>query len=413
MENEAEKRKLAEEALEFERTQLLSIFDSIDDGVYVAEMDTYEILYVSPSAKDAFQKELIGGICYRVLQGVDSPCEFCTNEIILKKYPEPHRWEHHNPILDRDYAFVDRIIKWPDGRNVRLEIAIDISERNRTQEMMIQTEKIMFLGGYAAGMAHEINNSLAGIIQNVQVLKNRMSNNLLKNEQAAEECGTTIDSIEAYMDRRGMFSMIDMIMESEKRAAKIVYDMLSFSRKSSAHFATRDLGKLLNKTVELSENNYDLKKEFDFRQIKIIREYAAAMPEVMCEENTLQQVFMNILENGARAMTEDRGQKADAGGQIAEDISREKPQFILRVMQEDGMARIEIEDNGPGMDEETRKHVFEPFFTTKGVGIGTGLGLSVSHFIITENHGGTITVDSTPGKGSKFIIQLPFERAIQ
>ncbi len=87
------------------------------------------------------------------------------------------------------------------------------------------------------------------------------------------------------------------------------------------------------------------------------------------------------------------------------------PQFTLRVMPDCGMACIEIEDNGPGMDEKNRKRVFEPFFTTKAVGAGTGLGLSVSYFIITENHRGSITVESSLGKGAKFIIHLPFERS--
>ncbi len=74
------------------------------------------------------------------------------------------------------------------------------------------------------------------------------------------------------------------------------------------------------------------------------------------------------------------------------------------------MARVEIEDNGLGMDEDISKHIFEPFYTTKPVGTGTGLGMSVSYFIITENHGGTIEVESAPGKGAKFTIRLPFER---
>jgi signal transduction histidine kinase len=89
---------------------------------------------------------------------------------------------------------------------------------------------------------------------------------------------------------------------------------------------------------------------------------------------------------------------------------KEKPGFILRVSRQENMAQVEIEDNGPGMDETTRKRVFEPFFTTKGVGTGTGLGLSVSYFIITENHGGTMRVESMPDKGTKFIIRLPIER---
>jgi signal transduction histidine kinase len=81
-------------------------------------------------------------------------------------------------------------------------------------------------------------------------------------------------------------------------------------------------------------------------------------------------------------------------------------------MPEGGMARIEIEDNGTGMNEAIRKRVFEPFFTTKSDGVGTGLGLSVSYFIITENQGGTIEVESEPGSGTKFIVRLPIERNI-
>jgi signal transduction histidine kinase len=88
--------------------------------------------------------------------------------------------------------------------------------------------------------------------------------------------------------------------------------------------------------------------------------------------------------------------------------SGEQPQFILRIRKRDDMAWIEIQDNGPGMDKETRKRIFEPFFTTKPVGVGTGLGLSVSYFIITSHHNGELTVESTPNNGTTFIITLPF-----
>ena len=87
----------------------------------------------------------------------------------------------------------------------------------------------------------------------------------------------------------------------------------------------------------------------------------------------------------------------------------EKSKFVLRVSNETDMARVEIEDNGPGIHEATRKRIFEPFFTTKNAGSGTGLGLSVSYFIITENHGGTMNVESVPTGGTKFIIHLPID----
>ncbi|MDM8518212.1 ATP-binding protein [Desulfobacterales bacterium HSG16] len=169
--------------------------------------------------------------------------------------------------------------------------------------------------------------------------------------------------------------------------------MLSFSRKSDSRFITHDMAELLEKAIDLAASDYNLKKKYDFRKIEIVREYDPDLPETPCEESKLQQVFFNILKNGAQAMTKN-----------SENIS---PKFILRTCLDRDMARIEIEDNGPGMDKATCKRVFDPFFTTKKVGFGTGLGLSVSYFIITENHGGNLFVSSTQGKGAKFSIILP------
>jgi PAS domain S-box-containing protein len=273
----------------------------------------------------------------------------------------------------------------------------DVTERRRTQEMMIQTEKMMSVGGLAAGMAHEINNPLAGILQNTQVMQNRISSTMAKNRQAAEACGTTMDTIMAYMENRGIFSMIEAIMESGKRAAAIVDNMLSFSRRSDSLFELNDLGELLDTSLRLLETDYDLKQRYDFRKVEIRREYDGAVPKIPCEASKIQQVFLNILKNGAQAMWKSH----EAGT---------RPCFVLRLMVEGERVRIEIEDNGPGMDEETKKRVFEPFYTTKAVGAGTGLGLSVSYFIITENQGGTLSVESTLGRGTKFIIHLPLEQ---
>jgi signal transduction histidine kinase len=180
-------------------------------------------------------------------------------------------------------------------------------------------------------------------------------------------------------------------MDSGMRAARIVENMLSFSRKNSLSVAEVDIPALLERTLELAANDYDLKKKYDFRKIRIEREYAPDLPLVLCEESKIQQVFFNLIRNGAQAMA---------------SLDR-PPCFTLRVMGGNGEVRIEIEDNGPGMSEDLRKRIFEPFFTTKRVGEGTGLGLSVSYFLIVENHGGRIEVESTPGKGSVFIIHLP------
>ncbi|MBI9090409.1 MAG: PAS domain S-box protein [Desulfobacterium sp.] len=131
----------AVEALRVERAQLLSIFDSIDEVIYVTDTDTNEILYVNQALKKTLNTELIGQVCYKVFQGLDSPCDFCSNDIILKQKPEPHKWEYHNSTYDKTFAIVDRIIKWPDGRDVRFELAIDITERRRAEQSLKKSEE--------------------------------------------------------------------------------------------------------------------------------------------------------------------------------------------------------------------------------------------------------------------------------
>ncbi|MFZ5569335.1 MAG: PAS domain S-box protein [Thermodesulfobacteriota bacterium] len=276
-----------------------------------------------------------------------------------------------------------------EGAVIRID---DVTDRVRIEERMIQSEKMASVGGLAAGMAHEINNPLAGILQSAAVIERYMSPGNAGSQKAANESGATFDAVMKFMERRGVSRMLNNIRDSAERAARIVENMLSFSRKSGPYRGEHDLADLLDKTIALAENDYDLKKHFDFRNIRIIREYASGLPRIRCEGSKLQQVFLNILKNGAQAMAENRAGEAC---------------FVLRILPDDDMIRIEIEDNGPGMAEQVRRRVFEPFFTTKGVQRGTGLGLSISYFIITEQHGGSIAVESSPGQGARFIIRLP------
>jgi PAS domain S-box-containing protein len=104
--------------------------------VYVADPYTYEVLYANKAMKEKFGGELVGGICYREFQRKESPCNFCTNPIILKERSKPYNWEYYNPMVDRFFIIMDRIIRWPDGRDVRLEIAKDITERRKTEEAL-------------------------------------------------------------------------------------------------------------------------------------------------------------------------------------------------------------------------------------------------------------------------------------
>lgn len=268
-------------------------------------------------------------------------------------------------------------------------------EKIRLEEMIVQSEKMVSLGGLAAGMAHEINNPLAGILQNAQVIRNRIEKPIPANIKIADELGLDFSLIDTYMQRRDIYRMLDSVMDAGKRAAAIVSNMLSFSRKSSSGFISEDLSLLLDQTLELAVSDYNLKKKFDFKQIRIHREYDPELPMVQCKASEIQQVFFNILSNGAQAMF---GHAKGAS-----------PQFSLRTFTEKEYVCVEISDNGQGMTEEVRKRVFEPFFTTKTVGEGTGLGLAVSYFIVIENHKGRIKVESVPGGGTSFRISLPIK----
>ena len=124
-----------------EREQLLSIFSSINEIIYVSDPHTYEVLYVNPAAEAKFGASLMGGVCYEQLMGRPEPCEFCTNDVILKNRYEPYQWEHHNPVLNRDFMVADRIIQWPDGRDVRFSLAIDITDRIEAERRIAESEQ--------------------------------------------------------------------------------------------------------------------------------------------------------------------------------------------------------------------------------------------------------------------------------
>ncbi len=279
----------------------------------------------------------------------------------------------------------------------------DVTDRVRIEEMMVQSEKMLSVGGLAAGMAHEINNPLSGILQTIQVVHRRLDEGFSKNREVAEEVGAGMEAVRRYISARGIDGMLSRIKSAGEQAAKIVENMLSFSRKSDASFAPHNLAELLDKTALLAEHEYDLKKKFDFRTIEIVREYAEDLPPAHCDRVKVQQVFFNLLKNGAQAMA---GNGSDRGAGDGAPKA-EKPRFILRTRRSGDNVVVEIEDNGPGMDEETRRRVFEPFFTTKALGVGTGLGLSVSYFIITEDHGGAMRVESAPGRGARFTVEIP------
>lgn len=280
-----------------------------------------------------------------------------------------------------------------------IETIRDITEQKRMQLMMNQTEKMIMVGGLAAGMAHEINNPLGAILQHAQNIERRVSGDIPANLKAAAEVGVDLALVHTYMEKRGIFDFIGHIRTSGMRASEIISNMLHFSRRCESAIELADLSNLLDRVLELAASDYDLKKKYNFKQIELQRQYAPQLPNIPVVVAEMEQVILNILKNAAQAMF---GAGEDKTAKI-----------ILRTYLKDDMAVIEIEDNGSGMSEETAQRIFEPFFSTKEVGVGSGLGLSVGYAIVTKSHHGTIEVKSTLGEGSCFIIKLPLHGSLK
>ena len=287
------------------------------------------------------------------------------------------------------------VLKTIDGTIIGVASLVnDITERKKTQEMMIQSEKMMSVGGLAAGMAHEINNPLSGIMQNAQVIHNRLTRDMPANHNLAEELGTSMAVISSFMEKREILKQLQNIHQAGQRVSEIIENMLSFSKKSDLKRKEINLKDLIDATLDLVKNDACFKKEGS-EPIEIIREYHSDLPRIFCEKTKIQQVLFNLLKNAAQSMN-------------SKIYDYENPKLMIRLKKGPAKVYIEVEDNGTGMDPETCKRVFEPFFTTKGPEKGTGLGLSISYFIIVDHHGGQMEVDSTPGKGTLFTVKLPF-----
>ena len=277
------------------------------------------------------------------------------------------------------------------GSVIRMD---DVSARVRLEEMMIQSEKMLSVGGLAAGMAHEINNPLGGVLQGAQNILRRVDDSLKANAAVAEDIGVPLDKVREYLERRGIMRMIEGIRQSGVRAAEIVSNMLNFTRRTGSRLQECDLHELIDTVVALAANDYDLKKHYDFKHVEIVRDFDTALPPVPCSVTEIEQVLFNLLKNAAHAMAE-------------MDPPPSPPRIIISTRLDGDQAVVKIADNGPGVPEELRSRIFEPFFTTKEVGTGTGLGLSVSYFIVTTNHGGTFSLAPSTGPGSTFTFRLP------
>jgi signal transduction histidine kinase len=257
------------------------------------------------------------------------------------------------------------------------------------QSTMLQREKMASLGQLVAGIAHEINNPVNFISQNVEALGDYLDD-LRAVLEAYERFGTfsaeqrrAVDEVKERHDfdvvLHDLANLLRDVKTGAERTRKIVVDLRSFSRLDEAEIKEVDIHEGLETTLNLLRNVLK-------NRIEIVREYAGPK-RLRCYAGQLNQVFMNVLNNAQQAI--------QGSGTVT-----------IRTYARGGEVFIAIRDSGPGVPPDVLPHIFEPFFTTKGVGAGTGLGLSISHSIVGR-HGGRIEVDSAPGQGTEFRVVLP------
>lgn len=394
MQKELKERQKAEKALEEMRILLSNTINSMPSAIIGVD-SAFKVILWNDEAAALTGLDPAAAENLSLLDIVPQLTEFkgkiqqvMTDHIVSKNFKTTLIFPPNQQTLDMTIYPLQKFDV--GGAVIRLD---DAFERVHLEEMMVQSEKMISMGWLAAGMAHELNNPLAGMIQSTQVIRNRLTKPMPANERVARPLGLSMDTLRTYVENRNILMLLSHVNDAGKQAAKIVDNMLGFVQKNHSGMESHDMATLMEQTVILAQNDFNLKKRYDFKNIEILREFQPDIPRVHCEKNKIQQVVFNLLKNASEAM-----------GEFPSDRN---PRIILRLHADAVQVCMEIEDNGPGMDEETRKRIFDPFFTTKPVDQGTGLGLSVSYFIITEEHGGTIEVDAAQGLWTRFVICLP------
>lgn len=354
-----------EDRLRQEQSQLLALFEGTDDVIYVADPNTYELLYVNAAFRKSWGDRSTGRLCHQVLQDRDSPCPFCTNPLIFgDKLGETHVWEFQNELTKRWFRCADKAIRWSDGRMVRYEIAADITTEKRQLQERAQLDKMSALGRLTAGVAHELNNPLMGIINYAQYCLSETSEDDPRHEALCD------------------------IERETRRCVGIVQGLLTYSRSrdEGETLIDCDLWGLVDRSLKLLD--YRLRAEC----VSLEMDRTIDLPPIPLKPEKFQQVIVNLLTNALDAM-------------------KGRDQAVLRITIDidANCATLTIADNGSGIPLEVRERIFDPFFSTKQTGEGTGLGLSTCLALVQEL-GGELNFTSRVGLGTVMNVQVPAMR---
>ncbi len=374
-------RNRSRKALIDSHVRFLTVLDSIDADIYVADMDTYEILLVNKHMHESFGEDVVGKTCYEVFRNFSGPCSDCTNEQLIDSKGQPAGpcvWEAKNRATGRWYLNYDRAIKWVDGRLVRLEIATDITrikdlekESLHIQAQLQQAQKMEAIGTLAGGIAHDFNNILSAVIGYTEIV--------------------LADTADGSQQHRNL----QEVLKAGNRARDLVKQILMFSRQTDKELKPVQISQIVIETLKLLRASLPT----TIRIEPNLRSNSA----VMADPTQIHQVMMNLCTNAAHAMREKGGQlKIELSEvELQKDFLEQHPYLSAGTY-----LKLRVRDTGHGMDKKITDRIFDPFFTTKERGEGTGMGLAVVLGIV-KSHGGTITVESSVDQGSSFDIYLP------
>jgi PAS domain S-box-containing protein len=378
-------RKKKEEKLDFERRQLLSIFDSIDEAIYVVDPKSYKILYANSFLEKTFGENLVGQQCYKVLQGRDSPCEVCRNKKNSYDEKTSNKWEYHNPLTGRDYDIKGRIIKWPDGRDVRFELAIDITKCKMALNELNDAHEILYtLNKNLEQKVKERTSKIEQLMEQKNEFINQLGHDL---KTPLTPVVGLLPLLQERIDDSKSKELMDIIIRN-------VYFMKDLVTK------TIDLAKLNSTDVQLSIEELALFPEVDT---------ALKNSRVILQENNIKtdnRINRNILVKADRIRLDELLNNLITN---AVKYTEYGDKIIIDAEENNGVVTVSITDTGIGMTKEQLSHIFDEFYKadpSRHKLDSSGLGLAICKRIV-EKHGGRIWAESPgPGKGSMFYFTL-------
>jgi len=407
------KERRAQEALvlhakqEWERT-----VDAMPDMIAIVDKE-HNIVRMNKTMLEKTGKsydELVGSKCYRWVHGMDEAPDYCPHSKLLKDNKN-HRVEIYEERLGGHCEVLVTPYYGSDGSLVgSVHIVRDINEQKKAeqekekiQSQLLHAQKLESVGQLAAGIAHEINTPTQFIGTNIDFIDESSQDIVRFMTQIQGIIKTApqdiIDSIEKAIEDMDWDYLVEELplaiaqsREGVKRVSSIVRAMKEFSHPGSREKESLNLNQIINTTVTVARNEWKYVADMELT-------LDPNLPRVPLLADEMGQVILNIMVNAAHAI----------GEKLGDNPEGEKGVITITTTRSDTNIELQISDTGAGMPEEVQLRIFDPFYTTKKVGKGTGQGLAISHDVIVEKHGGTITVDSIPGKGTTFCIYLPLQ----